>query len=107
MQNIELFTENLKSIPDFRKPQGQRYKLHNILTIMVLAIISGCDDFESMSLYCVKKCEFLQSQGLLDSKNLPSHDLFRWIMMHLDKSSFSKLLCSWLESFEKPIRNVK
>ena len=106
MQNIELFTENLKSIPDFRKPQGQRYKLHNILTIMVLAIISGCDDFESMSLYCVKKREFLQSQGLLDSKNLPSHDLFRWIMMHLDKSSFSNVLCSWLESFEKPIMDT-
>ena len=50
MQNIELFTETIKSITDFRKPQGQRYRLHNLLTIMVLAMLSGCDDFESMAL---------------------------------------------------------
>lgn len=102
MQNIELFTEEIKSITDFRKPQGQRYRLHNLLTIMVLAMLCGCDDFESMSLYCKKKASFLRERGLLDEKNFPSHDLFRWIMMNLDKSAFSKILCAWLDSFEKP-----
>ena len=100
MHNIELFTETLKSITDFRKPQGQRYKLHNLLTIMVLAMLSGCDDFESMALYCKKKATFLRERGLLDEKNFPSHDLFRWIMLHLDKAAFSKILCAWLDSFE-------
>ena len=103
MCNIEIFTNNLKTLPDFRKPQGQRYKLHNLLTIMVLAMLSGCDDFESMSLYCEKKVDFLKSRGLLDGQNMPSHDLFRWIMLHLNKSAFSKILCAWLESFEKPV----
>jgi predicted transposase YbfD/YdcC len=102
MSNIEVFTNNLKTIPDFRKPQGQRYKLHNLLTIMVLAMLSGCDDFESMALYCEKKADFLKDRGLLDGKNKPSHDLFRWIMLHLNKSAFSEILCAWLESFEKP-----
>ena len=103
MPNIEIFTNNLKTLPDFRKPQGQRYKLHNILTIMVLSMLSGCDDFESMALYCEKKVDFLKERGLLDGKNMPSHDLFRWIMLHIDKSAFSKLLCAWLDSFEKPV----
>jgi predicted transposase YbfD/YdcC len=102
MQNIEVFTEKIKSITDFRKPQGQRYRLHNLLTIMILAMLSGCDDFESMSLYCKKKAIFLLERGLLDGKNFPSHDLFRWIMMNLDKSAFSKILCAWLDSFENP-----
>lgn len=102
MQNIEVFTESLKSITDFRKPQGQRYRLHNLLTIMVLAVLSGCDDFESMALYSKKKTTFLRERGLLDEKNYPSHDLFRWIMMNLDKSAFSKILCAWLDSFENP-----
>lgn len=102
MQNIEIFTEQIKSINDFRKRQGQRYKIHNLLTLMVLAMLSGCDDFESMSLYCTKKVVFLKERGLLDGKNFPSHDLFRWIMMNLDKSAFSKILCAWLESFDKP-----
>lgn len=100
MCNIELLTENLRTITDFRKPQGQRYKLHNLLTIMVLAILSGSDDFESMALFCIKKVDFLCERGLLDGKNSPSHDLFRWILMHLDKAAFSQLLCAWLDSFD-------
>jgi predicted transposase YbfD/YdcC len=100
MCNIEILTTNLQSVPDFRKPQGRRYKLHNLLTIMILSMLSGSDDFEAMSLYCVKKAYFLRERGLLDDKNLPSHDLFRWILMHLDKSAFSHILCAWLESFD-------
>ena len=102
MQNIEVFAERIKPISDFRKPQGQRYRLHNLLTIMVLAMLSGCDDFESMALYCKKKATFLIERSLLDGKDFPSHDLFRWIMMNLDKSEFSKILCAWLDSFENP-----
>ena len=98
MKNIELFTESIKSITDFRKPQGQRYRLYNLLIIMVLSMLSGCDDFESMALYCQKKANFLVERGLLDGKNFPSHDLFRWIMMNLDKSAFSKILCAWLDA---------
>ena len=102
MTNIEIFTEALHSIPDFRKRQGQRYNLHNLMTIIVLAMSSGSDDFESMALFCVKKSKFLQEQKLLDGKNYPSHDLFRWIMMSIDKSSLANLLVMWLEIQEEP-----
>jgi predicted transposase YbfD/YdcC len=98
MTNIETFNNSLKSIPDWRKPQGKRYKLHNLLTIMVLAMLSGADNFESIALYCKEKAAFLQSQDLLDGKNYPSHDLFRWLLMSLEKSKFSHLLSSWLEA---------
>lgn len=46
-----------------------------------------------------KRQIFLRSHGLLDDKNLPSHDLFRWLLLHLDKSVFSHILCAWLDSF--------
>ena len=97
MANIELFITALYSIPDFRKPQGRRYNLYNLLTIMVLSMASGCDDFESMALFCKKKSDFLIKHGLLNGKNYPSHDIFRWILMHIDKSSFANLLLTWLE----------
>ena len=69
---------------------------------MVLAILSGCDDFEAMALFCKTKADFLREHQLLDEKNLPSHDLFRWILMNLDKSAFSHLLCAWLKSIDRP-----
>ncbi len=64
MTNIEIFTEALHSIPDFRKRQGRRYNLYNLLIIIVLSMASGSDDFESMALFCVKKSKFLQEQKL-------------------------------------------
>jgi predicted transposase YbfD/YdcC len=100
MTDINVFSAHLSVVPDFRKPQGKRYQFHHLLTLMVLGMLSGCDDFESLELFCKKKAEFLINHGLLDGKNYPSHDLFRWIMLHIDKSVFSHLLSSWLESME-------
>jgi predicted transposase YbfD/YdcC len=100
MTDIALFVEHVKSVQDFRKAKGQRYKLHNLLTLMVLAMLSNADDFESMALYCKRKASFLISLNLLDGKNYPSHDLFRWIMLHIDKSTFGSILIAWLESTE-------
>lgn len=98
MTNISIFVEQMKRVPDFRKPQGQRYKLHNLLTMMVLAMLSGADDFEAMAAFCKEKQAFLMENELVKGDKTPSHDLFRWIMMHIDKSMFSQFLVSWLES---------
>jgi predicted transposase YbfD/YdcC len=108
MTNIDLFSTALHSLSDFRKPQGQRYNFHNILTIIILSIASGCDDFESMALFCQKKSDFLVGRKLLDGKNYPSHDLFRYFLMSLDKSALANLLVMWLELAEpsKPTNEI-
>jgi hypothetical protein len=106
MTDIAAFAQSLTSIPDTRKPQGIRYKLHNLLTIMVLSMLSGCDDFESMALFCKSKSEFLCKHGLLDGKNYPSHDLFRLLLMNLDKKIFGNLLVAWLDSITNPDVNA-
>lgn len=100
MTNIEFIISDFKQINDPRKGQGKRYKLHNILTIMVLSMLSGCDDFEAMALFCKEKSDLLIKNELLDGKNYPSHDLFRYIMMILTADSLSKILYSWLENIE-------
>lgn len=100
MTNIELILSDFKQIIDPRKAQGKRYQLHNILTIMVLSMLSGCDNFEAMALFCHQKSDFLIENNLLDGKNYPSHDLFRYIMTLLTPESLSKILYSWLENVE-------
>jgi predicted transposase YbfD/YdcC len=98
MTNIDLFVHHLSHIKDYRHRQGQRYKLHHLLTIMVLSTLSGSDDFESMALFCKEKSDYLHEKNLLVGGKYPSHDLFRLVMMHLDKSVFGNLLSAWLES---------
>lgn len=97
METIEPIKSHLCSIPDFRKARGQRYNLHNLLTISILAVVSGADDFEMIAAFAQRKQSFLQSVNLLDAKRLPSHDLFRWIFMRLDKAAFSQVLSAWLD----------
>ena len=106
MTKIEVFSEHLECIKDFRKPQGKRYQLHNLLTIMVLVMLSGCDDFEAMALFSRKKADFSRAHHLFDDKKVPSHDLFRWIMMSIDKFFFSHFLHAWLESMPPNFEDV-
>ena len=98
MTNIPLIVENLKEIEDFRHARGQRYKLYNLLTMSILAIVAGSDDFESMATFCEMRSSFLSKHGLLEGERIPSHDLFRWIFMHLDKTGFAFFLSAWLEA---------
>jgi len=97
MGSIELLVEEVKQVKDFRKARGQRYKLYNLLAIIILAVISGADDFVAIAAFCKGKKSFLIAHGLIDGKKYPSHDLFRYIFQYLDRESFAKLLAAWLQ----------
>jgi hypothetical protein len=84
-------------VPDFRKAKGQRYKLHNLLTISISAISAGTDTFEDFSAFCQSKEPFLEEQGLLTGRRLPSQEIFRWIFMCLDSAALVIFLGTWLE----------
>jgi predicted transposase YbfD/YdcC len=97
MDSIDNLVLMMKNVPDFRKAKGQCYKLHNLLTISILAISAGADTFEDFAAFCESKQSFLLHRGLLVGDRLPSHDLFRWIFMLLDSVAFAVLLSGWLE----------
>jgi predicted transposase YbfD/YdcC len=96
MSGIELLLIDLSKIEDFRKPRGQRYKLCNLLSIFILAIVAGADDFVAVSTFVKSKHSFLEKHGLIGNNRMPSHDIFRRILMLLDKENYSKLLAAWL-----------
>lgn len=86
----------MQRIPDFRKARGQRYKLYNLLIISILAFLAGADDFEGIAAFARQKSKFLIQEGLMKEGRIPSHDLFRWIFMRIDKNAFSTVLSTWL-----------
>lgn len=96
MHSIQLLIEEVKQIKDYRKARGQRYRLHNLLSIIILSVIAGADDYVAISEYCKSKKDFLLKHNLIDGHNYPSHDLFRLILQSLDKEQFAKLLASWI-----------
>lgn len=98
MNGIEILILETSKIKDFRKARGQRYKLHNLLSIFILSIIAGADDFVAVETFVKSKKDFLLKHGLIENNQFPSHDIFRWILMNLDKSEFTKLLAIWLQN---------
>lgn len=98
MNGIEILILETSKIKDFRKSRGQRYKLHNLLSIFILSIIAGADDFVAVETFVKSKKDFLLKHDLIQNNRFPSHDIFRWILMNLNKSEFAKLLAIWLQS---------
>lgn len=111
MGTIDLLVQEVKQIKDNRKARGQRYRLYNLLAIIVLSVIAGADDYVAISEYCKSKKDFLLKHKLIDGYYYPSHDLFRLILQNLSKEEFAKLLSAWLsraiERQELPIKAAK
>ena len=98
MNGIDILVSETSKIKDFRKPRGQRYKLYNLLSIFILSIIAGADDFVAVETFVKSKKHFLLRHNLIQKNRFPSHDIFRWILMNLDKSELAKLLAIWLQN---------
>lgn len=98
MSGIELLVSEVSKIEDFRKLRGQRYKLYNLLSILILAIVAGADDFVAISTFASSKKDFLTKHGLIQNNRIPSHDIFRHVLMMLKKSELAKLLAIWLQN---------
>jgi hypothetical protein len=96
MDSIQLLLQEVKQIKDNRKSRGQRYRLYNLLSIIILSVIAGADDYVAISEYCKSEKYFLLKHNLIDGRNYPSHDLFRLILQNLNKEQFAKLLANWL-----------
>lgn len=97
MTGIDLLVAEVSKIEDSRKKRGQRYKLYNLLSIFILSIVAGADDFVAVSTFALSKRSFLENHGLLQNNRIPSHDTFRQVLMLLDRDSYAKLLSAWLQ----------
>lgn len=98
MTGIEILVSEVSQIQDFRKSRGQRYKLHNLLSIFILAVMAGADDFVGIATFASSKKDFLTKHNLIENNRLPSHDIFRHILMMLDKTALAKILALWLQN---------
>ncbi len=96
MESIQLLIQEVKQIKDDRKSRGQRYRLYNLLAIIILSVLAGADDYVAISEYCKSKKDFLLKHNLIDGRHYPSHDLIRLVLQNLNKEQFAKLLANWL-----------
>jgi len=82
-----------------RDPRVERTKQHNlmaVITIAVLAVLSGADGFVAIATYGLAKQEWLES--FLDLSGIPSHDTFARVFAAIDPTEFDASFQGWVDT---------
>ena len=89
-------------IDDPRADANQRHKLMDIITIAILAVICGADNWVQIEEFGISKREWL-STFLELPRGIPSHDTFNRLFARLDPDQFRSGFISWVNSIREVI----
>lgn len=90
------------SLEDPRIERTKRHLLVDIVTIAILAVISGADSWVAIETYGQAKLEWLQ-QFLALPNGIPSHDTTARVFARLDSHAFEQCFHRWVESITEAI----
>lgn len=94
---VTLIEEHFSGITDVRDVRGRLHSLLDILTISILAIICGADEFVEMEEFGKSKESFLRN--FLSLKNgIPSHDTFGRVYSVISPEEFRGCFQRWVQS---------
>jgi predicted transposase YbfD/YdcC len=82
-------------LPDPRREtQNKLHKLHDILMIVLCAVLSGVEDWVGMADFAAEKEAWLR--GFLDLPNgIPSHDTLSDVLGRIDPTAFQAAFTAW------------
>lgn len=88
---MALFTECFSGLPDPRSGNAQRHDLLELLTIALLATLSGAESCVDFELFARSKENFLREFLTLEG-GVPSHDTFSRLFRLIDPEAFAACL---------------
>ena len=97
--------EVLKGIEDNRRTNSVIYPLHEILFIMLIAIICGATSYARIEMFGNKKKEWFQKY--LELKNgIPDANTFRYVIMKITPEKIHSLFVEWMKTVMTQIKGV-
>lgn len=87
--------ELLAEVPDFRRPQGQRYPLPALLVIILLAILSGHYGYREIARFLRAHAPTLRAQLGLKRPQMPTHVTIRTVLQHVDFDALQTAFRTW------------
>ena len=94
-KNISVFSE-FSFVPDPRDNRGKRYKLIDILVMVIYGILNGYDDFDNMADFLKQKEYYFKN--LLIIEKTPSHDCLSDLFAVIDPEKFMEIFVKWITS---------
>lgn len=77
-----------------RETENKLHALSDILSIVLCAVISGCDDWETVAIFGEAKKDWLRNFLPL-TNGIPSHDTFRRVFLLIDPKGFEEAFTLW------------
>jgi predicted transposase YbfD/YdcC len=92
-------------LPDPRKKRNQVYSLFDIITVSILAVLCGADDWVEISLWGESNEDWLNENGICIN-GVPSHDTFSRFFRFVDPTAFEKCFISWTQKITRVVGGV-
>ena len=93
------FQEYFGKLTEPRQPGKIKHLLNEILFMVALAVISGCEDFDDIAFFANKKKGWLSTFLKLPG-GIPSHDTFNRVLCALDPSQFEQAFIDWISCYK-------
>ena len=104
MKKLSLM-EVLEGIEDTRRDRSVMYPLHEILIIMLLAVICGATSYAKVEMFGKSKQEWL-SKFLKLEYGIPDACTFRNVIKEIDTKKLHELFCEWMKSVVTELTGV-
>jgi len=91
----------LRKVPDSRRGQGQKYKIEHILLFSILAILSGANDYEAITVFIEQKFWELTEIFNLKWVRAPTSNTIRNIFHKINTEDIEKAFREYAESIKK------
>jgi predicted transposase YbfD/YdcC len=92
-------TDYFAVLPDPRRDKCKKHLLLDIITIAILAVIGGADNFVEIEEFGEAKEEWLKSFLRLEN-GIPSHDTFRRVFGLIDPIEFRECFWGWISAIK-------
>jgi predicted transposase YbfD/YdcC len=92
-------------LPDPRSERNQIHELADLIATAIMAILSGADDFSTMSGWVEEHLSWLQSLGICCS-GVPSHDTYYRLFRTLDSKAFEERFSEWVRELSNRFEGV-
>lgn len=94
MADSRSLIECLAEVEDYRDPRGVRYRLKDLIFMMICAVVCGCRDAVEIVTYI--GFHLKEFRELLGIRSVPSHDTISRVYIHTDWVQLTSKLSQWL-----------
>lgn len=97
--------EVLKGIEDSRRSNSVIYPLHEILFIMLIAVICRATSYARIEMFANKKKEWFQKYLKLEN-GIPDANTFRYVLMKITPEKIHSLFAEWMKTVLPQVKGV-